>query len=169
VPGLHSLIGMPSLTIPHDIVLPMNADGYKEGGVLDYVVTASGRSVFFIGSANFIENELGGIRPDVAVVATGMRSKVPDHTCRLLAALHAPPLVIANHFDAFYAPFGPKQMDIGAEGHADLATFAAEVRHCSPATKVIVPKHFEPISVPAGNRSARTASVANANSVSARA
>jgi L-ascorbate metabolism protein UlaG (beta-lactamase superfamily) len=98
--GLHSLIGKPSLNIARDIALPMGADGYAEGGVLDYVVVTEGRAILFIGSANFAEDELRGLHPDVAVVATPLREKIPDYTCRLMRVLDAPPLVIANHFDA---------------------------------------------------------------------
>ena len=145
VRGLHSLIGKPSLTIPPAVTLPMNVDGYAEGGVLDYVVTVEGRTLLFIGSANFIEAELRGVRPDVAVVATALRDKIPDYTCRLMRALDSPPLVLANHFDAHWEPLGPKQLDIGEKGYADLTKFADEVRQCSPATRVVVPKHFDPM------------------------
>lgn len=34
--------------------------------------------MLFIGTANFIESELEGLRPDVAVVAIGLREKIPD-------------------------------------------------------------------------------------------
>lgn len=147
VRGLHSLIGKLSLPIPRKIKLPMTAEGYAEGGVLDYEVTIEGRSVLFIGSANFIEPELQGLRPDVAVIATGVREKVPDYTCRLLRVLDRPPLVIANHFDAHWQPLGPKQMDIGDEALADLARFKEEVRACAPGTKIIVPVHFRPMTI----------------------
>lgn len=148
VRGLHSLAGKPSLTIPPAVTLPMNADGYAEGGVLDYAVTVEGHTLLFIGSANFIEAELRGVRPDVAVVATQLRDKIPDYTCRLMRALDSPPLVIANHFDAHWEPLGPKQLDIGERGRADLTKFADEVRQCSPTTRVVVPKHFEPMTIP---------------------
>lgn len=147
VRGLHSLTGQTSAEIPAQIQLPLRAKDYAEGGTLQWLVTAGGKRVFFIGSANFIESEIDGLRPDVAVVAVGLREKIPDYACRLMRALGAPRLVLANHFDAHWEPLGPKQMDIGDEGRASLAHFADEIHACAPATKVVVPAHLEPIAI----------------------
>lgn len=145
--GLHSSIGVPSVDIPEGVKLPMTADGYGEGGTLQFFVTTGGRKVLFIGTANFIEAELEGLRPDVAIVATGLRAKIPDYTCRLMRVLGKPPLVLTNHFDAHWEPLGEKQMDIGDAGRASLAAFAEEVHACAPATQVTVPQHFVTISL----------------------
>jgi L-ascorbate metabolism protein UlaG (beta-lactamase superfamily) len=143
--GLHSLTGQPPATIPGDITLPMSADAYGEGGTLQYLVRFAGRSILFIGTANFIEEEIAGLRPDVAVVAVGLRHKIPDYSCRLMRGLGAPPLVLANHFDAFMNPLEHGPMDIGESGHAGLSAFADEVHACAPATHVVVPVHLRPI------------------------
>jgi L-ascorbate metabolism protein UlaG (beta-lactamase superfamily) len=147
IPGLHSLIGKDSAPIPRDVKLPMTAGQWAEGGTLQYLVHAAGRSVLFIGSANFIEAELTGLRPDVAVIATGLREKIPDYSCRLMRALGNPPLVLTDHFDAHWQPLGPKQMDIGDNGRASLAAFADEIHRCAPSTKVVVPAHLQPMSI----------------------
>ncbi|MEO8874272.1 MAG: MBL fold metallo-hydrolase, partial [Polyangiaceae bacterium] len=140
--SLHSLTGQAYSEIPRAVHLPMNADGYGEGGTLQYLVTAEGRSVFFVGSANFVEAEINGLHPNVAVIATGLREKIPDYTCRLLHALGNPPLVIASHFDAFW-----KSLDddttLAPETRADLAKFTEEAHACSPLTRVVVPEHFQ--------------------------
>lgn len=143
--GLHSLTGQAPAEIPRNVVVPMKASGYGEGQTLQYLVRVNGQSVLFIGTANFIDGELDGLRPDVAVIATGLRGKIPDYSCRLMRALGQPRLVLANHFDAHSTPLGPKQMDIGDEGRASLAKFADEIHACSPRTKVVVPTHFQPI------------------------
>jgi L-ascorbate metabolism protein UlaG (beta-lactamase superfamily) len=144
VRGLHSLTGQASAEIPRQLTLPMKADGYGEGGTLQYLVTVGGKSVLFIDTANLIDGELDGLRPDVAVIATGLREKIPDYACRLMRALGRPPLVLTNHFDAWREPLGPKQADIGDDGRADLAKFADEVHVCAPSTRVVVPTHLEP-------------------------
>jgi hypothetical protein len=100
------------------------------------------RTILFIGTANFIESELEGLRPDVAVIATGLREKIPDYSCRLMRVLGSPKLVLTNHFDAHWAPLGPKQMEIGDAGKASLAKFADEIHACAQATRVVVPTHF---------------------------
>ena len=152
--GLHSLTGQSSGTIPRDVTLPMSADGYAEGGTLQYLVRVEGRTLLFIGTANFVETELEGLRPDVAVVAVGLREKIRDYSCRLMRTLGQPPLVLTNHFDAFSEPLGPKQMDIGDDGRASLARFAEEIHACAPATKVVVPDHLRPIAI--SNQRARS-------------
>ncbi|APR80845.1 Hypothetical protein A7982_06192 [Minicystis rosea] len=43
----------------------MRARDDDEGGTLQYLVGVRERSILFIGSANFIESELVGLRPDV--------------------------------------------------------------------------------------------------------
>src|SRR5205823_14169046 len=106
-----------------------------------------GRSILFIGTANFIEDELAGLRPNVAVIATGLREKVSDYSCRLMRALGQPRLVLANHFDAHWEPLGPSQMDIGDEARAGLQRFEEEIRSCSPTTRVVIPIHFQPIPI----------------------
>jgi hypothetical protein len=136
---------MPNNEIPRSVEVPMSAKGYAEGGTLQYVVTVDGRTILFIGTANFIEAELSGLKPDVAVIATGARQKIPDYSCRLMRALGAPPLVVANHFDAHRQPLGPKQMSIDPDDRDDLARFEEEIRACAPHTVVKVPAHFQPI------------------------
>jgi L-ascorbate metabolism protein UlaG (beta-lactamase superfamily) len=145
--GLHSLTGQPSALIPRDITLPMPASAYAEGGTLDYLVRVEQRTVLFVGSANFIESELTGLRPDVAVLATGLREKIPDYSCRLMRALGRPRLVLTDHFDAHWKPLGPEQMSLGDDARASLARFADEIHACAPETRVVIPTHLQPISI----------------------
>jgi L-ascorbate metabolism protein UlaG (beta-lactamase superfamily) len=141
--GLHAVNGLPNAAIARDIKLPMTADAYAEGGTLQYLVGVDGHTILFIGTANFIESELQGLRPDVAVIATRGREKVPDYSCRLMRALGRPRLVLTNHFDAHWEPLGPTQMSIDADDRADLAAFADEIHACAPETKVVVPTHLQ--------------------------
>ncbi len=141
--GLHSLTGQPNVPIPHDVTLPMAASGYGEGGTLQYVVRVDGRTVLFIGTANIIDGELSGEHPDVVVMATGLRSKIPDYTCRVLTAVGKPRTVLANHFDDFGAKLTPHAPLGDAEDRANLDAFANEVHACAPDTKVVVPSHLE--------------------------
>ncbi|GAC1527214.1 MAG: MBL fold metallo-hydrolase [Polyangiales bacterium] len=145
--GLHSAIGVPDAPIPRAITLPMTAGAYAEGGTLQYLVRVGGRSILFVGTANLIDAELEGVAPDVAIVATGARDKVPDYACRLMRALGRPPLVLTNHFDAHWQPLGPKQLEIGDEGRASLARFADEIHACAPETRVVVPTHLAPFAI----------------------
>lgn len=143
IPSLHSKID-DSLggELPDDPTLPMLWTGYPEGGTFAYLVEVAGRRVLFLGTANFIEPELTGLRPDVAVIATGLRERVDDYTCRLLNALGRPPLVYTNHFDDWRGP------PVDAPLDDDLRAFADEVERCAPGTRVVVPRHFERMDLP---------------------
>ncbi|WAS90755.1 MBL fold metallo-hydrolase [Nannocystis punicea] len=144
VPSLHSKIGDQFLggQIAEGPQLPLRFADYAEGGTFAYLVEVAGRRVLFLGTANFIEAELTGLRPDIAVIATGLREKVDDYTCRLLRALDRPPLVYANHFDDWEAP--PTDEPVTD----DLKAFVAEVEQCAPGTRVVIPRHFERMELP---------------------
>jgi L-ascorbate metabolism protein UlaG (beta-lactamase superfamily) len=148
VRGLHSRIEAPQGKIAPNPTLPMPAASYAEGGTLQYLVRVAGRSVFFVGSANFEESAVTGLRPDVALVAIGMRERVPDYTCRLLDALGRPARVFANHFDDFTRPFGPQPPsapEIPEGARADADRFLGEVRACAPGTVAAIPSYFSPV------------------------
>jgi L-ascorbate metabolism protein UlaG (beta-lactamase superfamily) len=144
VPALHSALGDKhvfgsAFTAPP--TLPLGFDGFVEGGTFAYLIRLAGQRVFVLGSANFVERELAGLEPDVAIVGTGLRQEIFDYTCRLLHALGDPPLVIANHFDDWRGP------PVDAPADEDLTAFVAEVERCAPGTRVVVPRHFAPMIV----------------------
>lgn len=145
VPARHSLIKMQESPLSATLRLPLRASDYPEGGTLQYFVRLAGHSIYFVGTANFIEPELHDMRPDVAIVAVGMRDKVHDYTCRLLRALGLPPFVLANHFDNWRQPWSDGTRLVAADAEADLAAFEAEVHACAPNTRVDVPVHLQPI------------------------
>ena len=141
VASRHSLTGQDNVPIPAGVTLPMAASAYVEGGTLQYLVRFEGRSIYFVGTANFIEEDVRALdaRPDVAIVAVGLREKIPNYTCRLLDALGRPPLVMPNHFDAFREPLRPGEMALDPSTRANLDAFIAEVGACAPGTRVEVP------------------------------
>lgn len=147
VEALHSLTGQPNVPIAPAPGLPLRVRDYQEGGTLQYWVRFAGHSLYFVGTANLIDERLLGIEADIAIVAVGLRDKVPDYTCRLLRALGLPELVVANHFDAWQEPLRPGLMQLSAETRADLAAFEAEVHTCAPDTRVIIPEWLEPIAL----------------------
>jgi L-ascorbate metabolism protein UlaG (beta-lactamase superfamily) len=140
MPSLHSALGDKHTfggEIPPDPVMPLRFNQYAEGGTFAYLVRVAGHEVLFLSTANFIERELEGLRPNVAVVATGLREEIHDYTCRLMRALGHPPLVYTSHFDDWRRP------PVSEPPGEDLRKFVDEVARCSPGTKVVIPKHFE--------------------------
>lgn len=137
IPSLHSalddkhVLGKPITVIP-----PVTFDDYEEGGTFNYLVRAGGHEVFVQSTANFIERELTGLRPDIAILAPGLRQEIHDYTCRLLHALGDPPLVFVTHFDDWRKPA------VAAPPSEDVTRFVAEVTACAPGTRVVVPTPF---------------------------
>jgi L-ascorbate metabolism protein UlaG (beta-lactamase superfamily) len=125
-----------------------SATGLAAGGDVQtfaYLVRIDGVEILIFDTANYIERELEGLRPNVAIVATGLREKVRDYSCRLMQILGRPPVVLATHFDEWRKPLGTPLPDKTSN---DLRAFTAEIQHCAKATRVIVPQPFVPISVP---------------------
>jgi L-ascorbate metabolism protein UlaG (beta-lactamase superfamily) len=152
IPSLHSALDHKhtygaSAQIPENVTLPLTFAGFAEGGTYAYLVRLGGRQILFLSTANFIERELEGIHPDVAVVATGLREELHDYSCRLMRVLGAPPLVITSHFDDWRHPPKPSR-ELDADTAADLAAFAAEIHACAPRTRVVVPDPGVAIAVP---------------------
>jgi len=137
IPSLHSALGDKHVMGGSVTVLPPRVfDDWQEGGTFDYLVRIGGHVVFVSSTANFIEREVDGLRPDIALVATGLRHEIYDYTCRLLTALGKPPVVYPTHFDDWrHAP-------ADAPPDEDLQAFIAEVQACAPGTRVVVPRHF---------------------------
>jgi L-ascorbate metabolism protein UlaG (beta-lactamase superfamily) len=145
IPSLHSALGDKHVMggeLAATPTTPLRFADFAEGGTFAYLVRVAGHEVLFLGTANFIEREVDGLRPDVAVIATGLRQEIHDYTCRLMRALGHPPLVIANHFDDWRGPPVDEPPD------EDLQAFVAEVASCSPNTRVVVPQHFVRMAVP---------------------
>jgi len=139
IPSLHAAIGDEWLVrdpVPGTMQLPMPEAGYVEGGTFAYLIRLAGREVVVLDTANFVERELVGLRPDIAIIAPGYREKIHDYTCRLLHALGDPPIVLATHFDETRGP------PVDAPASDDLQKFIAEVHHCAPRTRLVIPRHF---------------------------
>ena len=156
IPSLHSALDHKHAR-PHDMTKterPLAFADFAEGGTFAYLIRIGGHQILVLDTANFIERELAGIHPDIAIIAPGLRGEIYNYTCRLMRVLGEPPLVYATHFDDWqHAP--PPQAE-GAERSSgdddtvddDTRAFAAEVTRCSPHTTVVIPRHFSPMSVP---------------------
>jgi reactive intermediate/imine deaminase len=129
---------------PRGLHAPLRRKEYVEGGNLAYLLRMAGHEVLIMGSMNYIEREMEGLRPDIALVgANSQRLEIHDYTGRLMRALGKPALVIASHADAYGDP-NPSPAAL-----ADRKRFVQEVAAASPASRAIIPTWFEPIIVPA--------------------
>jgi L-ascorbate metabolism protein UlaG (beta-lactamase superfamily) len=101
-----------------------------EGGTLAYQITIGERfRILALSTANFSENELRGLRPDLAIVATGGGS-VPDYAGRLMRTLGRPRWVLPTHWDDFDFPLSEPAHELGTS----VATLRDAVAAASPHT-----------------------------------
>jgi L-ascorbate metabolism protein UlaG (beta-lactamase superfamily) len=149
VPSLHSALNgkhyFDSRVVPRDLRGPRRMDSDIEGGTLAYFLRLAGHRILWFGSMNYLEREVQGLRPDVAMIAAArQRLEIHDYTGRLLRALGLPRLVIATHWDEQSLPLRAPQDTRLREAEV----FVREVKRASPRTRVIVPRHFEAHALP---------------------
>src|SRR5215469_4208740 len=149
IPSLHSPLDhkhyFSSETTPSNLKAPLTLRQiHPEGGTLAYLVRIDGHRILVFGGMNYLERELVGLQPDVAVVgAAASRKEIYDYTARLMRVLGNPPLVIPTHWDNFLLPYDASQ----ETAIAAVQQFVHEVQSASPHTNVIVPKYFEAITL----------------------
>jgi len=94
IPSLHGILrrsplASPSAIFPADTKPPFRLrELFVEGGTLTFLVRMGGLQVIVFGSMNYIECEVDGLRPDVALIgAMPERREIYHYTERLLRAL----------------------------------------------------------------------------------
>ena len=147
IPSIHSPLDhkhyFSSAIAPAGMKAPLTLEQiHPEGGTLAYLIRFHGHQILAFGGMNYIEREIAGLNPDVALVGAGnSRKEIYDYCGRLMRALGYPAIVIPTHWDNFLAPYGASQQP----ALDALQSFAREIAAASPKTKLIVPKYFEPI------------------------
>jgi L-ascorbate metabolism protein UlaG (beta-lactamase superfamily) len=147
IPSIHSPLDhkhyFSSATAPAGMKAPLTLEQiHPEGGTLAYLIRFHGHQILAFGGMNYIEREIVGLEPDVALIGAGAsRKEIYDYSGRLMRALHYPALVLPTHWDNFLAPYGASQQP----ALEALQSFIQEIKSASPKTKLIVPKYFEAI------------------------
>ena len=125
---------------PKGLKAPLRGSDFAEGGDLMYLLRIAGHQVLIMGSMNYIEREVEGLRPDIAIVgALPNRHEIYDYTGRLMRALGHPHTVFPTHW--FYCG-APAWKDVQTK---DVKEFAREVESASPESKVVIPNCFDPV------------------------
>jgi L-ascorbate metabolism protein UlaG (beta-lactamase superfamily) len=147
IPSIHSPLDhkhyFSSATVPAGMKAPLTLEQiHPEGGTLAYLLRFHGHQILAFGGMNYIEREIVGLEPDVALIGAGAsRKEIYDYSGRLMRDLHYPAIVLPTHWDNFLAPYGASQQP----ALEALQAFVQEIVTASPKTKVIVPKYFEAI------------------------
>lgn len=149
IPSIHSPLDhkryFSSATTPAGLKAPLTLEQvHPEGGTLAYLIRLQGHQILAFGGNNYIEREIAGLAPDVALVGAGAsRNELYDYSGRLMRALNYPPLVLPTHWDNFLQPYEASQQP----ALDALQSFIQEIAKASPKTRVVVPKYFEPITL----------------------
>jgi L-ascorbate metabolism protein UlaG (beta-lactamase superfamily) len=150
IPSLHSPLDhkhyFSSQSAPPGMKAPLTLQQiHPEGGTLAYLIRIGAHEILAFGGMNYIERELDGLRPDVALVgANASRRENYDYCGRLMRVLGYPALVLPTHWDNFLLPYGASQR-VALEA---LQSFLGEVTAASPRTRVVVPEYFQAIPLP---------------------
>ncbi|GGP68768.1 MBL fold metallo-hydrolase [Saccharothrix coeruleofusca] len=133
-PGVRTEVPAPPATIAD---LP-------EGDTLAFQITPrGGPSVFFMGASDFVERNLAGLAPDVAMVAVPSTDVTHEYAPRLLEALGRPAIVVPVHWDDFETPL-TNPPPVTPEDRRRLDGFLAAVRRVAPRTEVLLPRYLTP-------------------------
>jgi len=144
IPGIHSALNekhyIDSRSYTEVPQTPLKVSDFIEGGSLMYLARFARHEVLTMGSMNFIERELQGIRPDVLLAGVN-RSQLGlyKYNERLLEATGNPDIIIPTHWDNFRLPYGFDQQEAVEQ---KLWPFREDVKRLSPSTKVIIPRHL---------------------------
>jgi L-ascorbate metabolism protein UlaG (beta-lactamase superfamily) len=121
-----------------DIEQPRTIADLVEGGTLAYQITIGEQfRILSLSTANFIERELAGLRPDLVFVPAGGRS-LHDYVGRLMRLLDHPTWVVPTHWDDFDLPLDQPAKDFGA-----LPGLRSAVAAASPTSTFVQLDHLQ--------------------------
>ncbi|GAA4618886.1 MBL fold metallo-hydrolase [Actinoallomurus liliacearum] len=123
---------------------PKTVGDLPEGDTLNFQVTLKdGPSVFFMGASDFVERNVTGLSPDIAMIAMQASGSTYDYAERVITALNRPSVIVPVHWDDFEVELdNPPKPDPSTKPHMD--DFIATVQKISPRTKVVVPEYLTP-------------------------
>jgi len=96
IPSIHSPLDhkryFSSATAPTGMKAPLTLEQiHPEGGTLAYLIRFHGHQILAFGGMNYIEREIVGLEPDVALIGAGAsRKEIYDYSGRLMRDLHYP-------------------------------------------------------------------------------
>jgi L-ascorbate metabolism protein UlaG (beta-lactamase superfamily) len=148
VASLHSRNAAYSMAFPGVRVTqpapPQTIADLPEGDTLAYQLTiADGPSVFFMGGSDFVERNLSGLAPDVAMVAMQATTATHDYVPRLLEALGKPKVIVPVHWDNFETDLRNPPPVAPADA-TRLDALITAIRKASPRSQVITPSYDTP-------------------------
>ncbi len=146
IPGIHSALGdkhyfSSEVYKEGDIKAPLQINQFIEGRSLMFLIRFKSNEVLTMGSMNFIERELEGLKPDILLAGVNMsRFNMYKYDERLLSVTNFPRIIIPTHWDNFRLPYGFDQSN-GID--QKIKPFIEKVKDVSPNSRVIIPIHLK--------------------------
>lgn len=138
LPSRHGKVYFGRVTLPGDITepppWPPRFRDLRHGLVLNWYVELAGLKMVHIDSADFIEDELQGLRADVLCLCAIGRRYRQDYV-KLAVELLQPRYVVACHWDWFFTPYRDTPLCLPG---VDLPGFVEEIRQAG-ATPLVLP------------------------------
>ena len=134
-----------SRTYTEEPQAPLKIEDFVEGGSLMFLVRFNSHKILTMGSMNFIEREVQGLKPDIILTGVNFsRNEIYKYTERLLTATNFPKIVIPTHWDNWRVPYGFSQEKAIEQ---KIKPFIEDVRAASPESQVLIPVHLETITL----------------------
>ncbi|MGH7769872.1 MAG: MBL fold metallo-hydrolase [Candidatus Binatia bacterium] len=114
---------------------PIMGRDFVEGGTFLYYFNFGGHRVLHQSTANFLEDKLAGLQPDIALLAEGEKGYNLENALKILR----PKVVIIQHFDQWRTPFS---QGIPEANKKRAQRFDREVRAADRRIKTIIPEFF---------------------------
>ena len=124
---------------------PLKISDFIEGGSLMFLARFDSHKILTMGSMNFVERELYGIKPDILLAGVNQSQLgLYNYNQRLINVTNKPKYIIPTHWDNFRLPYSFSQ-----ESSIDLklVPFKKDVEILSPNSEVLIVRHLEEINL----------------------
>ena len=122
---------------------PLKVSEFIEGGSLMFLARFNGHKILTMGSMNFVERELLGVKPDILLAGVNQSQLgLYNYNERLINITNKPKYIIPTHWDNFRLPYSFSQEN---SIELKLIPFKNDVEKLSPNSEVHIVRHLEEI------------------------
>ena len=124
---------------------PLKVSEFIEGGSLMFLARFDSHKILTMGSMNFVERELYGIKPDILLAGVNQSQLgLYNYNQRLINVTNKPKYIIPTHWDNFRLPYSFSQQ---SSIDLKLIPFKKNVEMLSPNSQVLIVRHLEEINL----------------------
>jgi L-ascorbate metabolism protein UlaG (beta-lactamase superfamily) len=124
---------------------PLKVSEFIEGGSLMFLARFDSHKILTMGSMNFVERELYGIKPDILLAGVNQSQLgLYNYNQRLINVTNKPKYIIPTHWDNFRLPYSFSQQ---SSIDLKLIPFKKDVEMLSPNSQVVIVRHLEEINL----------------------